>query len=312
MQVESSPSTQVAPLGTRFWARCCDYALCGLIVSAGCVPLDVALRDVALRWPLLHIPAVLLFWMPVEAICLRYWGRTPGQALFGVWAQDPAGGAISLPRACKSAFLFCRRGICLYQSSSARSRKRTRKVVGVLLTLLSVGGAALSSLMTTDGRLRTVHERPADPAWQTYFFDDEGFSIALPGAPVKEDRVMDIRKYHRTLDYEEYVSQAGPEASYSVSCMKFPRSWRFLGGGVLLNGALDVLVENIPGASLLAKEATKFGNYRSVDFQVQDGERRIIGKLILMGTKLFKLSCSAPASQRVDPSGFFDSFARLD
>jgi hypothetical protein len=88
----------------RFFARWIDQLLCWMLLTPVAVWLGwIELGELALpRLIVLVFPPFV--WIPLEAFCLRYWGRTPGKFLLGLQVTTKDDGALSWRQAWARSF----------------------------------------------------------------------------------------------------------------------------------------------------------------------------------------------------------------
>src|SRR5690242_7703676 len=87
-------------LGFRMLARFCDYCLFYLVTGA--IALSLPYFYPVYFYPLLAIATPLL-WVPLEALCITKWGKTPGKAIFGLSVYSAEGFMLPYKEAFKRA-----------------------------------------------------------------------------------------------------------------------------------------------------------------------------------------------------------------
>ena len=92
--------------------------------------------------------------------------------------------------------------------------------------------------------------------------------------------------------------------------MELPSKWRLAGSSTLLKGGLDIMVKYMPDTTLIDKKFITHQGHRGLDFHLKQGEDEVQGRLILVGTTLYKLTVTYPLSleQEVQDNPFLDSF----
>lgn len=88
----------------RFFARLLDLALIGLLVWAGGVALGLVEPGELVIPRFVVIMISPFIWIPFEALCLKFWGFTPGKAMLGLRVVTADGTPISMRRAFSRAF----------------------------------------------------------------------------------------------------------------------------------------------------------------------------------------------------------------
>lgn len=248
--------------------------------------------------------AVFFLWIPIEAFCISKWGTTPGKALFGIGVCDEKGAKLKTLRALRrAAFLFPRPGVI-----SQRRLSLARRISGFIIAVACLA-------MTFFGKTLTHwsmgwEKGMTNSQWIQYDRQDAGFSVQFPNDPKEESKKLKIPSANKVLSYQEITSHENKDVHYSVSYMDFPRKWKWAGSGTLLKGALDALVKHTPNAVLAHREVTSHQSYRAMDFRLRQGGNEIKGRLIIVGTKLYKLTITYPisAAKEFEDNPFFNSF----
>jgi hypothetical protein len=148
------------------------------------------------------------------------------------------------------------------------------------------------------------------PGWVDSAVVNERFSIEFPKSPEVEIKQLDVPKAGQTIDYQEYHAEA-KELRYSVSYVDFPGKWRLLGANTLLKKALELFVAHDKGSQeLVSFEFIKHQDHPAINFVIKKGDQEIHGRLVLVGTTLYKLSVAYPTEMEAKESHvvFLDSF----
>jgi uncharacterized RDD family membrane protein YckC len=245
-----------------------------------------------------------IFWIPFEALLISKWATTPGKRLFGLQVRNHVGGKLPFWIALKRSFCIgVRPGLIKQKPISVR-----RKIIGCVICLISVFGAAfeqeLSDYGTGYGRYNAVE------GWHAYTSEKGGFRVLFPNNPQEEAKQLPLPDQNRTLKYNELTSYQNKKVYYSVSYMELPRKWKLAGTSRILSGALEGIVEHTPESELLMKHFTKHKNYRALDFHYSQSGEDVQGRLILVGTTLFRLTVSYPPSlaHKLQQEEFLNSF----
>ena len=288
-----------------FWARLAakviDYSLFYLVVSV--LSLFVPFYIEGLYY-LLFALVIPLIWVPFEAFLISRFATTPGKKLFGLQVRNHVGGKLPF-------WIALKRSLCIGIRPGLIKQRPLgiqRKIVATFVCFLSLFGALyeqeLSDYTTGFEKYKTAE------GWLAYTSEDGGFRVLFPNDPQEEAKVLPLPEHNKTLSYNELTSYQNKKVYYSVSYMEIPRKWKLAGTSRILQGALDGIVEYTPGAELLLKHFTKHKTYRALDFHfTQDGEE-VEGRLILVGTTLFRLTVSYPPhlANKLHQQEFLDSF----
>ena len=146
--------------------------------------------------------------------------------------------------------------------------------------------------------------------WQSYTSEKGGFRVLFPSDPQEEAKHLPLPDQNRSLKYNELTSYQNKKVYYSVSYMKLPGKWKLAGTSRILQGALEGIVEHTPESELLLKHFTKYKSYRALDFHYTQAGENVQGRLILVGTTLFRLTVSYPPSlaHKLQQEEFLNSF----
>lgn len=287
------------------WARICargiDYCLFYLFCSLASLFCPFYIEDLAYFGFALALPVLFA---PLEAFFISKWKKTPGKAFFGIRVETHLGGKLSFGVALKRAlYLGTRPGII-----KQKEVKKGRLVACLgIFTLLFAGAVFEKEIaMVTTGfeKYKTVD------GWIEYNSQEGGFRVILPQDPEIESKILPVPSQNKTLKYNELKSYQTKKVYYSVSYIELPRKWKMAGASRLLQGALDLIIDHLPGSKLLDKSLTKHKNLRALDFHLAQGEEEVQGRLILVGTTLFRLTVVYPPSlaHQLQHQEFLDSF----
>ena len=286
---------------TRSLARAVDYGAFYLLCSFFSMVFPFYIEDMCYLGFALILPAL---WAPIEAILISRTKTTLGKALFGIRVEThlaeklPFG--ISLKRA---LFLGRRPGII------------RRKKVGVARVLLGftilcslLGGSyfekEIACYTTGFEKYRNIE------GWKEYTSTDGKFSVNFPEEPSHESGILPVPSQKKNLNYDEFKSFQTKKVYYSVSYIELPKKWKMAGANRLLKGALELMVKDSPETVLLNKNMTKHRNLRALDYHLTQGEDEVQGRLVLVGTTLFRLTAVYPPSlaHQLQHDEFVDSF----
>ncbi len=255
----------------RILARFFDYGLfyfCSILLS---LMAPVEIED---KFYFFFALAVPLCWAPLEALFLKKTGTTPGKKLFGLSLPN-----LSWKECFKQAFFFRSR-----KKATERPISLWRYVIALIFTC----GAASALFTGSDILQVAIHyeQHVTGSNWVQYVSDDGRFAVQFPKKPQVESKTYDSPS-GEALSLNEY--KAEKEASFSVSYLDVPKKWRIFSAPTLLKGAMNVVLEHMPGTELLEKKLVKHKNYPAMDFRLKEGENEIEGRLILVGNTLYRL-----------------------
>lgn len=277
----------------RLFARIIDYSVA---IITGSLLVDMAPFWVlgVVLWGLM---ATLPVWfMGVEAVCLRLWGRTPGRALMGIVPVGKGNWKVSFQEA-----------VHLRMARDARKLSWLRWLVGVVI---AVGGVFIGMSGEGVARLSVGLDRPlSDEGWTQYVHQEGGFKVHFPDSPEETAKQLEVPHADQVFEYQEITAQQ-KRVQYSVTYMELPRKWKLAGSNIILKGVLDLLVQYTPNTALKNKELINHQSHRALDFYLQQDGQEVHGRLILVGTTLYKLTVSYPAhlAEELKDDPFLESF----
>ena len=281
----------------RFCSRTIDYCLffgLGLLVSLA-VPFDAT----AMFYLVAALATPIVF-IPFEALLLRVWGKTPGKALFGF----KLGSKLSFGEAFRRALLFGKRPGFFTQ----KPPHALRIVFGYALTLALLGFSVFSKNITeyTIG----CEKQQKISGWVHYCAKDAGFHVNFPSDPQVEAKEVTLPRSSGSVNVNEYTSQKGSNVTYSVSYMDLPKKWAFVSSKRILRGVFDVIMKLESATQLNSKEFATHNDNTAMNFSYKKGDEEVVGRLIRVGQRLFKLTISYPSSLSERPISheFLDSF----
>ena len=276
----------------RFLARVFDYGLFYFVTVFISLILPVELSS---QFFLLWALVVPFLWAPVEAVLYRFWGTTPGKKLFGLSLPK-----LSWKESAKRSFFF-------KKTHDLQVKEIGVKRYLIALMLASSAGSTLFLGEDISEAAVSYEKSMTNSGWVQYVSDNGKFEVQFPKNPVEETKHYDVPNGD-PIAMNEFI--AHKEAEFSVSYLELPKKWKIFSSNMLLKGAIQVVMEHIPGAELAEKQIVKHKNYPAMDFRAIDGKKEIKGRLILVGNTLYKLwvvyTPDTPREQQHEI--FFNSF----
>jgi hypothetical protein len=285
---------------TLFWnrvfARLTDYGLFYFIGVFLSLILPFEFQD---NFYFSFALAVPLLWAPLEALFLRRFNVTPGKKAFGIRIEN----LTSWGQALKRAFFIPTRPGTVFTSPIGK----WRHLLALILALTCASSFFLGKSIS-DAAVQFEGQMVRD-GWVQYASDEGNFIVHFPKKPELATHTFDVPNSDKTVDFNE-VKAKKSDCTFSVSYLELPKKWRIFSAGTLLKGAIGVVTDHMPGAKLIEKKQGKHKNYPSLDFRMQQGEDLIEGRLILVGSTLYKLTVIYPpdATQENQHVPFLDSF----
>jgi uncharacterized RDD family membrane protein YckC len=286
-------------LWNRIFARFIDYGTFYLLGILMCLMLPLELGE---TFYFLFALAVPFVWPFIEAVCISKKGKTLGQKVFGMKIEDSKGYNLSFKKALQRAlFIGKRPGIIKFKSIN-----RYRYLIALFLAIGCVSSLFLGEELSNVAV--EYEQNMTKDGWVQYSSKDERFTVNFPEKPEVETLSLDIPNSDNSLDLNE-VRTTG-KVEFSVSYLELPRKWRIFSATTLLKGAMNVIVGNMSEAQMLEKRHVKYKNYPGMDFRIKQGDSEVEGRLILVGSTLYKLTITRPqeVAHNEQHENFLESF----
>lgn len=288
----------------RFCARLTDYCL---LFGLGVLITLILPLEVNTIFYLVLATAVPLLQVPIEAYLLSSWGTTPGKALFSIIVRSHTGLKLSLQESYKSARFSKNSGILL-QGKMGFLHKLCAYLFVIMLAVFSIFSKPI-----TEAKIGGKQQQKV-AGWVSYISEEAGFSVHFPKNPTVIAKEVEHPSSKNPVNYNEYTSESDPEVVYTVSYIDLPKKYGWVSSKRILRGVLDILMKLEPGSKLIKKEFVEHDAYPAVNFHYQKGESEVLGRLIRVKHRLFKLTISYPTSKvdKIAPSyEFFETFNAL-
>lgn len=249
---------------------------------------------------------VPLLWIPLEMVLLKIFGTTLGKALLKIKLSKDERKAISW----KSAFRFARSFGKIPEGKFQLQAGLGRKILGLLVCLACVVGVFYSPQFS--GKVFGRYSTTTVVGWVNFISAEGGFKVAFPTEPVMEPKILEAPDSGRVFNYNEYLSHHpyNNEESYAVSYIDLPKRWSMVSSRTILKGVLNVIIDSDSSIELIDKKLSYHNNMPSMEFRFKQAGRELKGKLVLSGSRLYKLSVmhSTEAAETAQHQQFLDSF----
>lgn len=321
----------------RFIARLFDYTLLFTVFSFFIDSTNFL--ELSLLTPLIF--------MIIETFCIAFSGATPGKFLCGIRIKQTDGKKLSLKQSFQRSFTVWIKGMAfglpflniivpVIQLIRARKTKSfswdkkdeievlyaKRKVAGVLIAVCLFGVMITPYIVEEEWKNTTLgyntnifnlkKKKDGEFDWKKFNPGEEEFAIAFPKDPDFTSREIPVPKSSLIIPFKEYSCTHNKTTSYSVCYIELPQKWLKWGSSLVLKGSLKVLVKMVPNAKIVGKNTKKFKKLPALDFILSSKNHEVMGKLILVGNKLYKIEVKYPAVEREKNStnlyNFIESF----
>ena len=245
-----------------------------------------------------------LFWIPIEAFFISKFATTVGKKIFGLQVRNHLGGRLPYIISLKRSWVFGIRPGVIKQKAILTGRK----ILGHLLACSMIFGAIyeqeLSDYSTGYGKSEGLE------GWVPYSSQDGKFSVFFPDDPKQESHAISLPDQNRVLQYNELTSYHEKKVSYSVSYMQIPKKWKLAGASRILQSALEGIIEHTSETELKNKSFTNHQSFRALDFHYTQENDQVQGRLIMVGTTVYRLTVIYPPSHtdKILHEEFLNSF----
>lgn len=305
--VKAPISSSLSGKASFFLARLIDYSLLyfvGILLSIFFFLYEER------SFYLFYALCVPLLWLPMEAFFLKVLGTTVGRMIFKLSLSKENKRQISWKDAFKIA--------CSIDDKKIESKERLqvglgRKILGIALAVICLTGAFYSPSFST--KVMGVATSKEVEGWIQFNSAEGGFKVAFPADPKNEVKVLEAPESGRTFNYNEYVSHhPKSEVFYSVSYIDLPKKWGLVSSRTILKGVLNFLLDADPSLELVEKKLSYHNKLPALEFRFKQAGQELEGKLILVGSRLYKLTVLSPPvidRSTVQHQQFLDSFDLL-
>ena len=280
----------------RFLSRVVDYAVFGLVAQA----VTLVLTPYLDLWvSLIGVLCIPLLYVPFEAIQLYFWQTTLGKALFGLKVSEEGKEKLSFKGALSAALSVFKRS---KRFSVNSSMKRRGKLLATVLTIVLMGSLTVSNffLPSTFG----ISMVALTDGWTKFVSKEGKFSVDMPSKPDLKMREFPVPPAGITLAMSEYTAKMDGKdnESYSVNYVNLPRSWLLASSKKILFGAMYLKFETQLGSDVISKKLVKhWDRFPALDFVAKQNGKKVKGRLVLSGNRLYQISKSGPMSEKAEP-----------
>jgi hypothetical protein len=245
----------------------------------------------------------------IEAILLAICGKTVGGVILGIIVREKdSPKKLSFKQALAKLFFI---------SSSHRIENKSSSF------LVKWGAACLIAVSCWMGFTESISslKRISVPTvvhntvegWKTFHSEEIGFTVDFPTEPYKLENTLELPGRNHPINFQEIKSQKDENTAYSVSYLRIPKKWLMFRSATLLNGALKMLTDAQYNSEIVDKQIVSHRRYPALDFSIKQGDEMLKGRLILVGSTLFRVMMTQPKTQEfTDFRVFVDSFKPVE
>ncbi len=280
----------------RAVAKIIDYSLVALLLHSLVWTWAPFLDPI---YVLLALCTTPLFSIPLQALQLKLFKTTLGNAVMGFLVHSEGGGPLTLKKAFYVALSLSSRasGTELIPHRSKILRLSSLALCTALIVFLTLGLQLFPSKLPSS-------DIPLSSGWVRFYSDENKFTVDFPQDPECFLREFPVPPAGITLAMTEYLAKASDaEESYSLSYVTLPRSWLIAPAKKILQGALYLSYETALGSDVLTKRmTTHHGKYPAIDFIAKQNGQWVQGRILLSHGKLYQVSKRTPLTPATKPS----------
>lgn len=255
-----------------------------------------------------------LLFAPFEAILIKCFRTTLGKYIFGLTYNDLF--------TWQTAFEFSFRRALFMKTKAHIIHKKHRLFphltaifTAFLLSCLAISPDAtlnqackiLPFEFLQDLKIKRNGGGNCPEGWSKLNSDKElPFLIFFPDQPKLEETIKPIPHSTHILDYKQYTFE-----KYSLGFVDLPASWVKWGSNLVFKGVLQQVLSHEKG-NLIDKRKTLHEQYPAMDYKIERSGETTLGRLVLVGTTIYKLEVVHPKDTKDNPkeeaSLFFNAF----
>ncbi len=133
--------------------------------------------------------------------------------------------------------------------------------------------------------------------WVSFDPKGENFVASFPKKPKMTTRDLPVPGGAAPLPYKEFKCILNDTKHFSVSYTTLPENWLKYGDGLVLGGALKVLMQELGNPELVGKNSTKLKSFSALDYEHYTEESVSMGTLTLVGNTLYKVEITHPRGE---------------
>ncbi len=194
------------------------------------------------------------------------------------------------------------------------------KSVGIIILIAVVAG--ISFLVYNIKNAYKVIPITAQPTMQAPPFSDwreftsgvNGFTVFLPDYPQHASQAVSIPKTNKKRKYEMYAAEKVDGTVFMISVIAYPSQIDLSNPTEVSAEIINEIVQKNPNNHLEKADRSIYQGHEAVDFQIQNPERKVSGKLIFVGRLLYLLTYIAKneAYSADEYNHFLDTFHFID
>ena len=251
-----------------------------------------------------------ILFVPVEATLIKYFKTTLGKYIFGIRYSNTF--------TWRNAFRFSfRRALFLKMPAEIlhKKPKRLSHILAIttsfLLSSLSLAPEATLNQASKILPFEFLQELKVKrngggncpDGWVKLTSAIElPFLAFFPEEPKLKETRKPIPHSTHILVYKEFTQE-----KYSLGYVDLPASWVKWGSNLVFKGTLQQVVSHEKG-TITQKEKTFHEQFPAMDYEIERNGSKTLGRLILVGTTVYKLEVTEKTSSKESADLFFNAF----
>ncbi|MBM3193197.1 MAG: hypothetical protein FJZ59_03065 [Chlamydiae bacterium] len=255
-----------------------------------------------------------ILFAPLEAVLIKCFRTTLGKYIFGLSYNDLFTWQTAFEFSFKRA-IFLKTKVHVVQKKHPLFPHITAILTAVLLSCLTISPDATLNMACKILPFESLQELKikrngggnCPDGWTKLNSDKElPFLIFFPDQPKLEETIKPIPHSTHVLDYKEYTFE-----KYSLGYVDLPASWVKWGSNLVFKAALKQVLSHEKG-DLTEKQKTLHEQYPAIDYKIERSNKTTLGRLVLVGTTVYKLEVVHPKdtkeAAKEDANLFFNAF----
>lgn len=197
-----------------------------------------------------------------------------------------------------------------------RSKSVIGTIFGILFVILILLALNIkSAYKAVPMKVSDEMKVPAFAEWREFTAQTGKFEVLLPAAPQYAKEAVPIPNMEdKKRRYEMYVSEKMNSTIFMVSLITYPSDFDMSNIDEMLHSAVDEMMQTNPKNRLTKNEDSQFNGNQALDFEIDNMEYHIAGKVFLVGKTVYLLTYIAKDDNfnLKEYEHFIDSFKLLN
>jgi hypothetical protein len=126
--------------------------------------------------------------------------------------------------------------------------------------------------------------------WREFISTASGFKVSVPDYPQQASQAVPIPNTNKKRKYKMYASEKVDGTVFMISVITYPSVADLSPPAVVVEELISEMVGKNPNNHLEKITHTTFKGHEAVDFVIQNPERKVDGKVVVIGKVLYLLT----------------------